>query len=1181
MSSTLVNSIESENNIGRNVTDVFFRNKNVLVKHHIDSYNNFIDIKLNEIFEEYNTSKRNNIQTEFDKEINDYRLSYIIKFGKIYISKPALQENQTITRQMYPNDARLQNLTYSSQIKVDIYHKMIEKIGDSGETKETEFTPLLKHPIGKIPVMLQSKYCVLSDVSNLTRAEMGECIYDYGGYFIVNGNEKVIIMQERKAENIVFVFKQSKGANKFSHKCEISSVSEINPYSVKNTEVKLTSKEGTIGRTIKVKIQGFRQELPLFVVFRCLDIISDKDICEIICNNLNDDSAKKYLQYLRPSIEESSQLQSRLISLEYASKYLIVSSSQKWFLANTQKLHYTQDIIKSELLPHVGNNFKKKAIFLGYMVKRLIDAIINDKYDDRDSFLNKRVDTSGELVAFLFRTNFRKMMRDVETNAKNELNKRRFDDLASGLSKKIKKSTIESGLKYGLSTGNWGLKNQNIPKKGIAQVLNRLSYVGFLSHLRRLQAPIDRTKNNKNTAPRKLHNTQWGIICPAETPEGQTVGMVKNISLSTYITNTHSSIPVRTYLQELGCEYIEDIEMNDMYNACKIFVNGDLLSIHHKPNELIEQLKLYRRQGKINIYISISWNIEDNNIIIYTDSCRPCRPLLIVKDNKLVITDKILYKLKNYEMSWDDLLINNEGLPCIEYLDVSEENTCMIALDQSKLEDNKKTNEKYYNYTHCEIDPSLIIGVVTSVIPLFDRNQSPRVTYGCAMAKQALGIYATNFENRMDTMGNILYYPQIPLASTYNSKYINFKNIPAGQNVIVGILSHTGYNQEDSIIINKSSLERGLFNSSYFRTYTAKEQKNQSTLEEEKFCKPLRYNPNGTPRTAGMKEGSSYDKLQENGFVKEGTRVNGGDIIIGKCIPLKTTNEDDIKYRDASSAVKMNDSGIVDNIYVNKDGEGFKFAKVRIRSERMPQIGDKFASRHGQKGTCGITYTQEDMPFTKNGMTPDIIINPHAIPSRMTIGQLIECIIGKVGSMQGYFIDSSPFTKLSAESVSDILQDKCDYERHGNEVLYNGRTGEQLNADIFIGPTYYFRLKHMVRDKMHSRATGPYQLLTRQPAEGRARDGGLRIGEMERDAMLAHGTVQFLKERMFDVSDKYFVNICKETGMIAAVNPEKDIYKSLYSEDNTDFVKVQIPYATKLFIQELMTMGITMRLKTD
>ena len=327
---------------------------------------------------------------------------------------------------------------------------------------------------------------------------------------------------------------------------------------------------------------------------------------------------------------------------------------------------------------------------------------------------------------------------------------------------KDKKSTIIP-LKYGLSTGNWGLKNQNIPKKGIAQVLNRQSYLSFLSHLRRLQAPIDRTKNNKNTAPRKLHNTQWGIICPAETPEGQPVGMVKNIALSTFITNNASSIPVRTYLQELDSKYIEDVNVSDIGNMCKIFVNGDLFGVHNNPNELVQKLKLYRRQGKINIFISISWNIENNEVYILTDGCRPCRPLLIVKDNKLVITDKIIENIKNNKLSWDDLLIDENGNSCIEYLDVNEENTCMISLSKKKLDENNKNNEKYYEYTHCEIDPTLIVGVVASIIPLFCRNQAPRVAYECAQAKQGLTVYATNFENRLDTMGNILYYPQLKI----------------------------------------------------------------------------------------------------------------------------------------------------------------------------------------------------------------------------------------------------------------------------------------------------------------------------------------------------------------------------------------------------------------------------------
>jgi DNA-directed RNA polymerase II subunit RPB2 len=1550
MSISLIRSAEIDDNIPKNVIDTYYKIPNVMVKHHINSFDNFIDNQIYEILEEYNSSQKNVIHAEYDKDSERYKLEYHIKFGKIYISKPVIQESQTVVRQMYPNDARLKNLTYSSTLKVDIYHKLVEYQQGSDVPKDTEFTPLLQHPIGKIPIMLQSKYCVLSDVTNKTKQEMGEDMYDYGGYFIVNGNEKVIIMQEKKADNIAFVFKFGKGVNKYSHKCEISSVAENNLFQTKSTEVKIMAKEGTIGRTIKVKIQQMRQELPLFVVFRALGIISDKEICELILYNISGEEASTYMEYLRPSIEEAAPIQNMQTALEYASKYIMLSANQKNFHQNNKfKLWYTQDIIREEFLPHVGKNLRKKAFFLGYMVNKMLNTVIinnDDIYDDRDSFLNKRVETTGGLMASLFRSNFKKMMRDVENQAKLELSKRRFDDLASGLAKKIKKSTIDSGLKYGLSTGNWGLKNQS-NKKGIAQVLNRLSYLGFLSHLRRIQAPIDKTL--KNTAPRKLHNTQWGKICPAESPEGQSIGIVKNMSLTTYITTPSSSEPVRAYLQELEVKLIDDIKPSDIYRNCKILVNGDWIGIHFEPHILIKSLYEYRRIGKINIFTSISWDVKENEMNIFTDGGRLSRPLFIVEDNQLVIKDDAIAKLKSNDLTWEDLLVSKDGSSCMEYIDVHEENTSMISQCINHLKINKRTDDKFYKYTHCEIDPTLIFGIVASVIPLIERNQAPRVLFYCAQAKQGIGIYATNFENRLDTMGHVLYYPQCPLVSTNNSNYINFNELPSGQNVIVAIASHTGYNQEDSIIINQSSLDRGLFVSSYFRTYFAKEQKNSSTLEEEKFCKPQKYNPNGTIRTNLMKQGASYDKLEENGFVKEGTRVNDGDVIIGKCIPLKTTSDDDAKYRDASTSVKPNESGIVDKVYIDKDGEGFKFAKVRVRTERIPQIGDKYAcytpdhdvlttdgwipineittdhkvaslvdgkrlkyvnpietmeydcdedvyevntnsvslkvtknhrmwmgnrdgkkygiktaeecygkrwkfmknceewipdftngypkelkvdregkhvthfliynddgtvehefeinawltffgiwmaegcvtgggvriaaqkdrvknelkriepilnwswsichdkkekndwaswrlhikliteymkilsvgavnkqlpkwvwyltkeqskiliegmecgdghimkngtprydtssikladdyqrlclhagfsankylkyaaghesycaprdeifkstadawrltritkqnnpilnknisaktgegrndeythytgkvyccqvlddgiiyvrrggnpvwcgnSRHGQKGTCGITYTQEDMPFNKDGITPDIIINPHAIPSRMTIGQLIECIMGKVGAISGCGVDGTPFTKIDADDIADILQNQCNMERYGNEVLYNGRTGEQIYSDIFMGPTYYHRLKHMVEDKMHSRSTGPYQLLTRQPAEGRARAGGLRIGEMERDAMLSHGTVQFLKERMFDTSDKYFVYICKKSGMIAAVNPSKDIYKSLYSDNATDFDKVQIPYATKLFIQELMTMGITTRLFTE
>ena len=1665
MSTKLISQIQSQNDSGKIITNSYFNEKRRLVKHQIDGFDNFIDNKLQEILDEYNTNVKNIIYADFDKELGKNKLEYHIKFGKVYISKPIVHDDQSISRQMFPNDARLQKLTYSLNVKVDIYHKLVEH-QLQGPPKETEFTPLLEHNLGSIPLMTQSKYCVLSEITNKTLQDMGECEFDYGGYFIVNGNEKVVVAHERKANNMVFCFSQGKTQSKFSHKAEISSDNEFNPYNVKNTEVLLSAKSGNTGRTIKVKIQGMRQELPLFIVFRALGLVSDKQIVETILYSLSDSEALPYLELIRPSIDEASPIRDEQSALEYCSKYVILQSGIRpaTFQTSNYKLWHTRNLIMEEFLPHVGKSPVKKAYFLGYMTFRLLQCYLNEDFADRDSFLNKRVDTTGELMAFLFRTHFKKMMKDVENKCRIELQKHRFGDLASTLGRKIKKSDIESGMKYGLSTGNWGLQNKD-NKKGIARMLNRLSYLSFLSDLRKIQAPMDKTL--KSDQPRRLHSTQWGRIDPAETPEGAPVGIVKNMSLMVVVTVANSSFPVRNYLDNLEMKKLEDVSPAMIYGRAKVMVNGDWVGIHEKPDDLVKQLRKLRREGMINIFTSISWNVDMNEIQINTEGGRLARPVMVVEDNKPLITKEIMEKLNKNELEWDDLLTTAKNAFCVEYLDVAEENCSMIALNQEYLDGNKRENEKYLQYTHCEISPNLIMGVVSSNIPLADRQQAPRVIFYCAQSKQAIGIYATNYEDRFDSSGSSLYYPQRPLITTENSDIINVNRIPNGQNVVIAIQTYTGYNQEDSIILNKSSLERGMFVTSYFRTYEGKEQKNQSTLEEEKFCKPVKLNPNGTPRTAGMKEGHSYGKLEDNGFVKVGTRVSGGDAIIGKCIPLKTTSDDEIKYRDASTFVKSNESGVVDKVYVNKDGEGFKFGRVRVRSERIPEIGDKFCltdsaevltengwinitqvtkehkvaqlvdgekieyvnptdihhygykgdmyklrsqqvdidctidhdlyvkrrdkkaferiaagkvfgkrfnlkkdcikngniiskieigdkiynmnaflqflgifisdgcivnnkisiaagkerkirnlynacdilglnvlfskksdshlnsmehntthiinnkdfsnflnelnvgalnkylpewvwklnteqsrillesliegdgsknntgsvcyytsskrladdvmklaihsgwsgtiktlrnegeewnirgrtgkinadclsvrinkskneptinhghckkqngqleelykydgdvyclevpshvfmirqnmknvwigncSKFGQKGTCGITYSQEDMPFSKNGIVPDMIINPHAFPKRMTIGQLIETVLGKTAAMKGYSIDGTPFNKLNPVDIADVLE-KEGFQRNGKEVLYNGKTGEQIQTAIFIGPNYYHRLKHMVQDKVHclreehdvltlkgwkkiqditkadkvailnpstnkrewhypldivkfsdyhgamysideqnvkmevtydhrmwiskdgekfylekvqningvvyyqtdkeivkisnikksfiqqngtdvycltvphsifmirykngkpvwtgnSRASGPYSQLVRQPSVGRARDGGLRMGEMERDSLISHSSLLFLKERMFDVSDKYFVTLSKETGMISAVNKEKGIYNNLYGTNNTDFVRVQIPYATKLFMQELYTMGVVMKLKT-
>ena len=649
----------------------------------------------------------------------------------------------------------------------------------------------------------------------------------------------------------------------------------------------------------------------------------------------------------------------------------------------------------------------------------------------------------------------------------------------------------------------------------------------------------------------------------------------------TYITNYSSEDPIIKIIELSGnifkVEHIDNIE--DTINKTKIFVNGDWIYITESPKEIYDKLILSRRKGLINIYVSISFNTDMNQIDIFTDAGRCCRPLYIVENNKLLITKDDVnnivskkYKFRNLiirglnnNINYDPHDTRKSEIGCIEYIDTQESYYKMIAVNN-----NLKSKTKY---SHCAIHPSLMLGILSSSIPFSNHNQSPRNTYQSAMGKQAMGVYMTNFRQRMDTMGHVLYYTNKPLVDTNIGKLVPSAEIPNGLNVIVAIASYSGYNQEDSIIINKGSVDRGLFRSTFFRTYRDDEKKIQSSGQDERIMKPPK------DITSGIKPGC-YDKLETNGFVPINTHVTSNDIIIGKVFPIKSKTKTKYVYRDSSTFLRSNETGYIDKIYVNRNGDGHKFCKVRVRSIRVPKIGDKFSSRHGQKGTCGMLLPEEDMPFTKDGIRPDIIVNPHAIPSRMTIAQLIECILGKVATLQGGYGDGTPFNDTSVDKIMEALE-KHNFDGSGNEVLYNGLNGKQMKSKIFIGPTYYQRLKHMVEDKIHSRATGPMVLLTRQPAEGRARDGGLRFGEMERDCMIAHGSVQFLKERMLDVSDNYRVFVCNECGFIASVNPDENIYKCKPCNNFIDFSEIRIPYSCKLLIQELEGMNIASRFITN
>jgi DNA-directed RNA polymerase II subunit RPB2 len=510
----------------------------------------------------------------------------------------------------------------------------------------------------------------------------------------------------------------------------------------------------------------------------------------------------------------------------------------------------------------------------------------------------------------------------------------------------------------------------------------------------------------------------------------------------------------------------------------------------------------------------------------------------------------------------------------LEYIDPDEQSWALIGTKPNDLLGGANANQ-IYKYTHVEIHPSTMFGILASCIPFPEHNQSPRNCYQCAQGKQAMGVYVTNYENRMDKTAYVLNYPTRPLVDTRVMNMIQLNKIPSGTNVIVAIMTHTGYNQEDSILFNKGSIDRGLFVATIYHT-EKDEDKQKINGDEEIRCKP------DQTKTKGMKFGN-YNKVNSKGVIPENTLVENRDIIIAKVTPIKENRNDHtkiIKYEDQSRIFRTDEETYIDKNYIDRNGDGYNFAKVRLRNVRKPVIGDKFSSRHGQKGTLGNIIPEDDMPFTRDGVKPDIIINPHAIPSRMTIGQLKETILGKTLVSLGLFGDGTSFGDFHVTDISKELL-KVGYEAHGNELMYNGLTGEQLECSVFLGPVFYQRLKHMVNDKTHSRSIGPMVNLTRQPAEGRSRDGGLRFGEMERDCMISHGAARFTKERLYDVSDKYEVHVCKKCGLIASYNNELHIHLCKTCGNRTDFAFVKLPYACKLMMQELTTMNVSTRLITE
>ena len=1799
----------------------YFEGKHLerLVRHQIESYNHFINNQIQKTIEMFNPVIVRS-ENDYVEEHKKYILEVFIHFENFKLYPPQIHENNGATKLMLPQEAKLRNFTYASTMTVDIRIEYVVRNTECMDTPRVIHKFLPKINIGKMPIMLKSSICVLTQNSHIHPNHTGECYMDCGGYFIIKGSEKTVLGQERAAENRIYCF-DGKNTTKWNWFAEIKSIPDNKCISPKQIEMMIASKNNGFGHGIYISIPRMKAPIELFVLFRALGVLSDKTICEYILLDIQDEQYAELLNCLKASMIDANKYMTQEDAMRHVTAqvtYMPINMDKE--TGALKKREFAQEVLDNDLFPHCKTK-QQKLYLIGYMANRLLQTSLGwIPSSDRDSYINKRIDLTGTLLNNLFRNYFNKLVKEMQKQIIREINNgswrstENYENIINitNIYKIMKSTTIENGINRALATGDFSIKQSNSSKVGVAQVLNRLTYVSSLSHLRRINTPLE--KSGELIAPRKLHNTTWGFLCltgdteilmsdritikkikdmkdgdrvttvnpetlldepsdihsffskmpdklyeittisgrkikatsnhpflinnngnpewknledlkkndkiiirhaiknicdenttfvkindndvldhyklelleknllntniptyklkiiarligslntdghlyeridenkkyycasfylgeesdvfqisddilalgfgnvfiqrkitnfqdkisgrnttyrtwevslngsfayllflmggivgkktesirvipewlinselsikreflsafqggdgsrlsyqkndktwkphlgitfqtthneklehtinymkqitnmfldfginttlktsvvdeiktkvciifenssenlekyadiinytyceekrrvsapiiehlkikkfnkitrdkhyqyiienyknvcindlisktkltenqirkvisknkkgicqntrfttdiiyetylkeniinngcisvpilsideiepepvydfttrsnnhsfvassfvthncPAETPEGQSIGVVKNISYLGHITIPTNSNSLYEYVKPFITS-IDNVESPALLNRkVKVFINGCWTGITDQPMELYNAMKEKKYSGIINIYTSIVFDIMNKEIRVCNDGGRLTRPVLRVKDHKALIDMSIIQKLEKKELVWNDLLVNCYlGESVIEYIDPEEQNYAMIAMQakESLLQDPSVK----FNYTHCEIHPSTIFGVLASCIPFPEHNQAPRNTYqclhpdelvwmadgtqkkiadikindsvlsfhpatfkitttrvvnqfvrpnefpiyklttvsgreiratedhkfmtdngwktvdtiignnykgwkniqlgyfdnhesmihfekieninrepdglvsdievesenhsfitsygiassNCAMGKQAMGVYATNYDKRMDKTAYVLNYPTRPLVDTRLMNFIHLNNIPSGCQIHVAIMTHTGYNQEDSVLINRASLDRGLFMATIY--HTEKDEDKNIIRDEIIRCKPDK------TKTKGIKFGN-YDKLNSQGFIPENERVENRDVIIAKIIPIKENRNDPtkiIKYEDQSKTFRTTEETYIDKNYTGRNGDGYNFAKVRVRILRKPVMGDKISSRHGQKGTLGNIIPEEDMPFTKDGLRPDIIINPHAIPSRMTIAQLKETLLGKVLLELGMFGDGTSFGNLDVKTIATELQN-LGYESYGNELLYNGLTGEQLETNIFLGPVFYQRLKHMVNDKQHSRSIGPMVNLTRQPAEGRSRDGGFRIGEMERDVMIAHGMSRFCRERLYDVSDKYSVHVCKKCGMVASYNDGNNnkmyasadftIHLCKTCGNNTDFAKVEIPYAYKLMAQELQTINIVPRIITE
>mmetsp|Transcript_19365 Transcript_19365/g.63113 ORF Transcript_19365/g.63113 Transcript_19365/m.63113 type:complete len:1117 (+) Transcript_19365:98-3448(+) len=1063
-----------------------------LMNQHIASFDYFIETEIKKVVA---AEPNHTVRSEVDP-------NFYLSYTDVYVGVPSIEEDAFTSTAATPFECRLRDCTYSAPIFVDVRYR-----------RGPQIVTTKRVPIGRIPIMLRSSQCVLHNKSWSQLEALKECPHDPGGYFVVKGVEKVILMQEQLSKNRMIIELDAKG---FVCATITSSTHE------RKSRCSIVVKPTTHGHRVYLKHNTLGDDIPVVVILKAMGMESDQEIAELVSS-----ADLKIADIFVNSMEEpcAAHVKTQKQALEYVGQAIrakqkaqSVDGSRSQYLPHSRRPVSIEDeareVLAHVVLSHVpveDYDFVAKRTYIGHVTRRVLAASLdNSLLDDKDYYGNKRLELAGQLLSLLFEDLFKRFNADLKRSADLVLQKQNrtavFDIVKSTV---WRTDTISQGFVHAISTGNWVLKRFKMDRAGVTQVLSRLSYVSAIGMMTRVNSQFEKTR--KTSGPRALQPSQWGMLCPADTPEGETCGLVKNLALLAHVTTDAEVEKTKRSCFDLGVEqlgYLNGAELNSHPGAYLVFLNGLVIGACRRPHKLARGLRCMRRSKRIGEFVSVYTHTVHRAIYVACDGGRVCRPLIIATHghSRLTAAQLATAFAKTYPNS--NSQSKNDGDPnrlqshastqsvgtldhlttvgIIEYVDVNEENNCFIALDERELTP---------RHTHVEIDPVTILGIVSGLVAFPHHNQSPRNTYQCAMGKQAMGSVATNQYERMDSLLYSLVYPQKPMVKSRVLDLVHFDALPGGCNATLAVMSYSGYDIEDAIVLNRASLDRG-----FMRCLVIK----RHQVSIRRYANGACDRTTGPPSIELFLQGADdarykrYSALDNDGICRVGEKLHDQSIMINREMPVEDRDEltpalpgrvsrtgrarsltktASMSYKAQPCTYKSPAPSVVDRVLLTANETDQFLVKVMVRQCRRPEVGDKFASRHGQKGVCGAIVSQEDMPFSDTGVCPDVIMNPHGFPSRMTVGKIIELVAGKCGVCSGRQAYGTAFGEKtgSADCASEA---SCTLLKHGfsyigKDMLYSGISGEPLRVYVFMGPVFYQKLKHMVMDKMHARARGP------------------------------------------------------------------------------------------------------------